>query len=102
MITEKIREGNELKCPKCKGEIFLIESTVLKTEHYKIYKNGRVSDHPIKTVFDDEDMAEHDNIFRCKTCNTGYIIPHIGRRDIIGKIDFSTTDLEEVGIESEY
>ena len=32
-------------CPKCGGDYFVLETTIVVTEKYKILKNGRVSVH---------------------------------------------------------
>ena len=97
----KRREVN-LKCPKCRREDFTIESTIIITEIYKIYKNGRVSDHPTKTDHSSEYMADNDNIIRCKKCNAGYVIPYEYRNDLLRKIDFSEIDLEKLSIKTEF
>lgn len=91
-----------MKCPKCGCESFILETTVIVTEEYKIYKNGKVSNHPIKTKISNYDMAENDNIIRCTNCNIGYVIPQKSRFELINKTDFSKIDLKTEGIETEY
>ena len=84
-----------MKCPKCGCESFIVESDILVTEKYKIYKNGRVSDHPISKEICREDMAEYDNLVRCNNCKTAYSIHYKGRDDLLYKTDFSKVNLEE-------
>ncbi len=83
-----------MKCLKCGCENFILETTVIIVEKYKIYKNGRVSDHPIEKEFCNGDMADDDNIIRCVNCKTGYILPYYGRNDLLNKVNFSKIDLE--------
>jgi len=84
-----------MKCLKCSCENFILESTIIITENYKIYKNGRVSDHPISTDFCNGDMADNDNVIRCTNCKIGYVLPECGRNDLLNKIDFSKVDLKD-------
>lgn len=84
-----------MKCIKCKSENFTLETTVIVTEKYKIYKNGRVSDHPVKTEYDNQDMADNDNIVRCDNCKQGYVIKHQGRNDLLRKINFNDIALTD-------
>lgn len=91
-----------MKCPKCGCEKFILETTVILTEKYKIYKNGRVSDHPTGLNIDDYDVAEYDNLVRCTSCNIGYAILDKSRPELIRKTDFSIVDLMTEGIETEF
>jgi len=91
-----------VKCPKCGCENFVLESTVIVTEKYKIYKNGRVSDHPVKTDFSNYDMAEYDNIIRCTNCNIGYVIPFKSRPELIRQTDYSKINLNNDGFETKF
>lgn len=84
-----------MKCLKCSCENFILESTIIITENYKIYKNGRVSDHPISKDFCNGDMADNDNVIRCTNCKIGYVLPEYGRNDLLNKIDFSKVDLKD-------
>lgn len=91
-----------MKCIKCGCENFILEITILITEKYKIYKNGRVSDHSISTVLEDKDMADNDNIIRCTGCCTGYVLPYQGRKELLYKINFSEIDFKKDAIVSGY
>lgn len=84
-----------VKCPICGGETFVLESTIIVTEKYKIYKNGTLSYHPIKTNVDDSDRADNDNIVRCTDCNSGFVLPHKSRYDLLHKVNFSKIDLRK-------
>lgn len=91
-----------MKCLKCGCENFILESTIAITEKYKIYKNGRVSEHPMFKEDVGINMADNDNIIRCTKCHVGYVIPYQGRTKLLYKIDFSKFDLEKDAIVTEY
>ncbi len=84
-----------MKCIKCSSENFILESTIVLEEKYKIYKNGRIADHPFKKNIAAVDMADNDNIIRCIRCNATYVLVGKGRHDLIHKVDFKDVDLEK-------
>jgi len=91
-----------MKCLKCGCEDFILESTIVVTEKYKIYKNGKTSDHPISKIITQADMTDNENILRCTKCNKGYVLPLKFRKDLINRVDFSKVDLKTESIETEY
>ena len=84
-----------MKCIKCSSENFILESTIALEEKYKIYKNGRIADHPFKKNIAAVDMEDNDNIIRCIRCNATYVLVGKGRHDLIHKVDFKDVDLEK-------
>lgn len=91
-----------MKCYKCGGNEFALESTIIVTEKYKIYKNGRVSDHPINREVNNQDMTDNENIVRCKGCNSGFVIPGKNRNELLYKTDFSKVNLNTEVMETEF
>lgn len=87
-----------MQCIKCNSENFILESTILLEEKYKIYKNGRVADHPFKEIIAAADMTDNENIIRCTDCNTAYVLVGTVRQDILRKTDFNLVDLEKDAI----
>lgn len=90
-----------MKCPKCGGSDFVLESSVITTEIYKIYKNGRVPRHPFKTDITNEDMTDNENIIRCVTCRQGYVLEKY-RRELLNETNFNQVDLENEGFATKY
>jgi len=83
-----------MKCLECGSESFILESSVLLIEKYRIFKNGKISNHPFEKIIDRVDMAENDNVLRCKKCDRTYVLLYKGRGDLLSEIDYSTIDLE--------
>jgi len=83
-----------MKCLKCGSENFILESDVLLTEKYRIFKNGRISNRPFEKIINRVDMAENDNVLRCEKCDCTYVLLYKGRDDLLSKIDYSQIDLE--------
>lgn len=83
-----------MRCIKCSGEKFHLESSIVLEETYGIYKNGRRTDHPQKTIITNEDMSENENIVRCLNCEQGYVLP-LGRVELLYRTDFSKVDLKD-------
>lgn len=89
-------------CPKCGGKNFNLEITTVVTKTYRIYKNGRPTDHPISSEMSNQDMADNDNIVRCFSCNTGYVLIEKGRAELLHRVDYSKVDLKTEAVESEF
>lgn len=90
-----------MKCPKCGRSDFILESSIVVKETYKIYKNGKVSDRPINVDITNQDMTENENIIRCLTCNQGYVLEK-SRRELLNETDFNQVDLNKEGHFTEY
>lgn len=71
-------------------------------DKYKIFKNGRVAEHPIQSETAVQNMADNDNLIRCLGCKTGYILPHKGRTELLYRVDYSKVDLQIEAVESNY
>ena len=82
-----------MKCLKCGGENFILESSVLLIEKYKIFKNGKISNRPFEKIIDRVDMAENDNVLRCEKCDYTYAVFYKGRSELLSKTDYSMIDL---------
>jgi len=87
-----------VKCKNCGSADFHIESTIIVTEFYNISPNGKVDKNPVKTVINNEDMAEYDNQIRCKSCGQAYVINGNGRDEIINK-NYHSFDLNDDCVE---
>lgn len=83
-----------MMCNKCNGENFILESTIAVTEKYKIFKNGNISYHPFQTDYDEETMADNDNVIRCSNCQAGYILPETKRKELL-KTNFKQVNLNK-------
>jgi hypothetical protein len=82
-----------MNCLKCNGNNFIIESTIILTEKYKIQKNGRVAEHPFEKKIDIDNAADYDHIIRCVNCKQGYSLQEKSRIDLLKKTDFTQIDL---------
>lgn len=58
-----------MKCIKCNGENFILESSIVLKEKYRIYKNGKIAENYFLKEIEGEDMTDNENIIRCITCN---------------------------------
>lgn len=90
-----------MKCFKCNGENFVLETTIVKMEKYKIYKNGRIAQSPTETEIVDEDMTDNENIIRCVNCGQGYVLEKC-RKELLNEINFNKVDLEIEGHLTKY
>lgn len=95
------KEAESVKCPKCAGEEFVLETEVLLVEKRKIYKNGRVAVRPFSTYEDDDTnvVGECAQVIRCTNCGAGYGLPYL-RNELI-RMNFSEVDLEKAFQEEE-
>lgn len=85
--------GIKVKCIKCGGDEFLIESTVVVTEIYKIFKNGKVARKPLDSYIVNDNLGEEDTILRCVKCKQAY---HLGGRYYtLNLVNYNEKELSE-------
>ena len=85
-------------CLECKGENFILSTTKLVTEKFKIQKNGKLAKTPYYRYEDTDTSGEWDNIVICTNCSAEFAIKHVSHDDLIDDFDFSKVDLEKDGV----
>lgn len=85
-----------MKCAKCKGIDFQLETSIVIKEIYRLYKNGQLSKNPIKAEVTNEDMTDNENIIRCRNCSQGYVLEK-PRRELLEETNFNKVDLNKEG-----